>query len=351
MMFFANDNREKITFVEKITIVILVFFLIIGILSGIFSEKSYFSGVNGGKTKEISIPYGLSFNNIVDKLYSVGLIKSRIIFKIYALLSGKSHKIKSGFYQINASASAAELLNILENGPQEVSATIFTGMTLKEIDDRFSDLKIIRKGDLIKYNNEFKNNNEAGDLKNKFPYLNGEETLEGYFLPDTYYFYQGSDTGLIVERIIGNFNEKALPFLKDYDNFKNSLKIAWFLEKEVSDKNEQKIVAGILEKRLKAGMPLQIDATIVYIKCEGRFLNCGPLKKSDYKIDSPFNTYIYNGLIPAPISNPSLLTIEAAISKKDSPYWYYLSDAKTGRTIFSKTFDEHNANRSVYFLN
>ena len=203
----------------------------------------------------------------------------------------------------------------------------------------------------IKYNDEFKNNGEAEDLKNKFFYLSGEETLEGYFLPDTYYFHQGSDVGLVAEKVISNFNDKVLPFFKEYANFKNSLKIASLLEKEISDKDEQRIVAGILEKRLKAGMPLQIDATIVYIKCDGRFLNCGQLKKSDYKIDSPFNTYIYNGLVPAPISNPSLSTIEAAINRKDSPYWYYLSDAKTGRTIFSKTFDEHNANRSVYFLN
>ena len=74
------------------------------------------------------------------------------------------------------------------------------------------------------------------------------------------------------------------------------------------------------------------------------------IEKSDYKIDSPFNTYIYAGLIPAPISNPSLSTIKAAINGEDSPYWYYLSDIKTGKTIFSKTFDEHNVNRSVYFL-
>ena len=351
MMFFANSNGEKITFIEKITIAILVFFLIIGVLSGTFLEKFYYSKADSSKIKDINIPHGLSFNNITDELYSAGIIRSKIIFKIYALLSGKSHKIKSGFYHINVLISAAELLNILESGPREVSATIFPGMTLKEIDDRFSDLKIIKKGDLIKYNDEFKNNGEAEDLKNKFFYLSGEETLEGYFLPDTYYFHQGSDVGLVAEKVISNFNDKVLPFFKEYANFKNSLKIASLLEKEISDKDEQRIVAGILEKRLKAGMPLQIDATIVYIKCDGRFLNCGPLKKSDYKIDSPFNTYIYNGLVPAPISNPSLSTIEAAINKKDSPYWYYLSDAKTGRTIFSKTFDEHNANRSVYFLN
>lgn len=346
MTFFAN--RKKITFIEKITIFILILLFVIRIFSGVFSKNFHFS--EAGKMTEIDISYGLSFNDITDKLYSAGLIKSKMIFKIYALLSGKANKIKSGFYQINSSASAVKLLDVLEKGPREIAVIIFPGMTLKEIDDRFSDLKIIRKGDLIKYNDEFENNGEADSLKNKFPYLGNEKSLEGYFLPDTYYFYQGSDIDFIAEKVISNFNNKVLPFFKEYDNLKISLKIASLLEKEVSNSEEQSIVAGILEKRLKIGMPLQIDATIVYIKCEGRFLNCGQLKKSDYKIDSPFNTYIYAGLIPAPVSNPSLSTIEAAINKKNSLYWYYLSDVKTGKTIFSETFDEHNVNRSVYFL-
>ncbi|MEK7635564.1 MAG: endolytic transglycosylase MltG [Patescibacteria group bacterium] len=348
MMFFAGSR--KITFVEKFSIVVLVFLFIAGFFSVVFSKNFDFSDVGGEEAIDINIFSGMSFNEIADKLYFAGLIKSKVVFKIYAMLLGKTNMIKSGFYQINSSASLAELLNILEKGPEEITATIFPGMTLREIDDYFSNLKIIRKGDLIKYSDEFKNNIKAGGLKKKFLYLDAEKSLEGYLLPDTYYFYKNSDIGFVIEKIVSNFNDKVLPFFKDYDNLKNTLKIASLLEKEISNDDDQRIVAGILEKRLKVGMPLQIDATIVYIKCEGRFLNCGQLKRNDYKIDSHFNTYMYTGLIPAPISNPSLSTIKAAINKKDSPYWYYLSDAKTGKTIFSKTFDEHNVNRSVYFL-
>ena len=112
--------------------------------------------------------------------------------------------------------------------------------------------------------------------------------------------------------------------------------IASMLEKEIPDDGEREIAAGILEKRLKNKMPLQIDATIIYLKCGGRFLNCAPLQKSDYKIDSPYNTYIYQGLPPAPISNPSLRAILAAIRGKDSSYWYYLSDPKTKRRFSVK---------------
>ena len=77
-----------------------------------------------------------------------------------------------------------------------------------------------------------------------------------------------------------------------------------------------RLVAGIIEKRLKIGMPLQIDATLIYNKCSGRFLNCEPLKEIDYKTDSLYNTYLYTGLTPTPISNPGLKAIEAVLNKK-----------------------------------
>jgi UPF0755 protein len=109
-------------------------------------------------------------------------------------------------------------------------------------------------------------------------------------------------------------------------------------------------VAGIIEKRLKIGMPVQIDATILYNKCSGRFSGCSLLVKSDFKKDSPYNTYTRLGLTP-PISNPSLDAIKAAIEKKDSGYWFYLSDPKTKKTIFSENLEKHNINRAKYLLN
>ena len=100
-------------------------------------------------------------------------------------------------------------------------------------------------------------------------------------------------------------------------------------------------MAGILWKRLKAGVPLQVDATLVYIT--GR----SEIYEADKKINSRYNTYFYRGLPKGPIANPGLSAIKAAIFPEVSPYWYYLS-AKDGATIFSKTLDEHNRNRAVY---
>jgi UPF0755 protein len=122
------------------------------------------------------------------------------------------------------------------------------------------------------------------------------------------------------------------------------------LEKEVPDFEEQKIAAGIFLKRMDVGMALQADATVIYAKCSGKFAGCASLTRLDFKIDSPYNTYFYAGLPPAPISNPSAKTIEAASKAEKSDYWYYLSDPETQKTIFSKTLEEHNDNRASYLL-
>ncbi|MEK7657991.1 MAG: endolytic transglycosylase MltG [Patescibacteria group bacterium] len=285
----------------------------------------------------IDIPSGTGLNEITERIYSTKLIRSKAIFKIYAILSGKAHLLKSGSYEIQPPVSITELLKILTEGPKEIAVVISPGMTVKEIDTRLTEAKIIKSGELINFKNGF---------------------LEGYLMPDTYYFYRNSDIDFVVKKILDNFKNKIveiagdqigdLRFLEKNDKLKKILIIASMLEKEIPDDGEREIAAGILEKRLKNKMPLQIDATIIYLKCGGRFLNCAPLQKSDYKIDSPYNTYIYQGLPPAPISNPSLRAILAAIRGKDSSYWYYLSDPKTKKTIFSKTFEEHNKNRKKY---
>jgi UPF0755 protein len=117
--------------------------------------------------------------------------------------------------------------------------------------------------------------------------------------------------------------------------------MASMLEKEVRSLEDKKIVSGILWKRMEVGMPLQLDATINYITVKS---NPGVAVKYT-KIDSTYNTYKYVGLPKGPISNPGMNSIIAAINPKDSPYWFYLSD---GRTIFSKTFEDHCTNKAKY---
>ena len=117
------------------------------------------------------------------------------------------------------------------------------------------------------------------------------------------------------------------------------------------DQNDQEIVAGIILKRLAEGIPLDIDATVCYAKLLGRPTSTAQacsLSPLDFKIESPYNTYLYKGLPPGPIGNPGTSAITAALHPQSSPYLYYLSDPATGKTIFAKTLDEQNQNRVKY---
>jgi len=302
----------------------------------------------------VDIQKGAGFNEITNLLISKGLIRSGLTFKLYAIFSGKAGYLKSGRYAFNSPISIPSLIKILGEGPAEISAVIFPGMTLKEIDERLASLGVIDRWDLINYNLAKGFNNLEAD----YFFVKKAISLEGYLLPDTYRFYPNSDAETTVKKILNNFKEKVLPLVQETgraidknDKMPKILILASYLEKEVIDASEREIVAGIFEKRLKVGMPLQIDATIIYAKCLGEFLNCPALKKSDYAIDSPYNTYRYFGLTPTPIANPSLESIKAVLNKKSSSYWYYLSDPKTKKTIFSEDFNEHNRNSAKYLLN
>lgn len=306
----------------------------------------------------INLSKGTSFNEIADKLYSAGLIESKTAFKIYSLVKGNAHRLQGGKYKFDSAVSIPELVGILTAGPKDVSVVIFPGMTLKEIDDKLSEENIINKGNLINYG-------KFETLKNRHDFLSGAISLEGFLLPDTYNFKQDSDIESVIEKILNNFENKVMPIIAVDDfNFSSLVApldkktndllrliiIASYLEKEIPDNEERRVVAGIIEKRLKIRMPLQIDATILYNKCFGRFFGCSLLVKDDFKKDSPYNTYIRLGLTPTPISNPGLEAIKSAIEKKDSNYLYYISDPKTKKTIFSENLEKHNTNRAKYLL-
>ena len=183
--------------------------------------------------------------------------------------------------------------------------------------------------------------------------LQGEKLsqgLEGYLFPDTYEFFVPSGISVIEEKLRENFDSKIENLsLGDISEEKmaNIITIASLVEKEVSDPNDRKVVAGIIEKRLAHDMLLQIDASICYVKESP----CLPITEEDKNIDSPYNTYKYIGLPPGPIDNPGIDAIEAAVNPIQTAYWYYISSPETGETIFSKTLDEQNSNIVKYLGN
>ena len=308
----------------------------------IFSAALYFKNHKTKITVEervVHIEQGSGLAEIAGKLLEDGLIRSGVMFKLYAFIFGKAHLLKPGTYDLNTGMGMGEIILILVQGPsREVSITIPEGSNKWDIDSLLSEGEVLAPRELIAFLDKEK------------------DDLEGYLFPDTYRFYRNSSPMEVVQKMRQNFDEKANPILmRDEKNLYSNLILASLLEKEVPDFEDRKIVAGLLLKRLKIGMGLQVDATICYTKLKQAEelkkeipQSCHPFGAIDFKIDSPYNTYLHRGLPPTPIANPGLEAIRAALDPQDSPFWYYLSDPKTKKTIFSKTLDEHRENRVKY---
>lgn len=285
------------------------------------------------KPRMFTVEAGEGFRDIAGHLAEENLIRSRLAFEVLSLFTGSATKLKPGVYELSPAMSSYEALSELVLGShREVSVKIPEGASIYEIDKILSDAGVLKTGSIIGFNKSTK--------------------IEGRLFPDTYRFFLGSETKEVVDKFLENFRMKAQPVLSgDKNNGEANLILASLVEKEVPEDSDREIVAGILKKRLKAGMPLQVDATICYIKKFSARIpsqNCYPLTPLDFKIDSPYNTYLHRGLPPAPIGNPGISAINAVLRPKNTEYWYYLSDPKTKRTIFAKTLEEQSKNRETY---
>ena len=300
----------------------------------------WFSISFSAQPAQVRIDRGDSLTAIASHLKETGLIRSTSLFKIYSLITGAAHRFKPGIYSFYGNEGLARIITTLMKGPSLVEVVVTEGLTLKDIDHKLSELAVIKKGELINY---FLKGDDYWFLKDR-------SSLEGFLFPDTYKFSPGTDVGLVVKTMIDNFDAKAAPLLSKKNDWYNILILASLLEKEVSLSQDRLLVADILQRRLKIGMPLQVDATVTYLKCDGEYLFCNnrQLIKSDFKIDSPYNSYLYKGLPPSPIANPGLAAISAVLNPKKNSYLFYLTDPRTKKTVFSKTFDDHDDQRAKH---
>ncbi len=308
-------------------------FLCIVLVAGYFVFE--LGPVAGGiaATQNFEIRSGDGFREIAGRLASNGFVRSRLAFEFLALFTGNAGKLKAGIYELNQGMSSWEVLDELVSGAhKEVTVMIPEGASVYDIDRVLSNAGVISPGSLVS--------------------ANTASGIEGKLFPDTYVFFTGSDTKDVVQKFLANFETKAAPlFAGSTSDEEADLILASLVEKEVPEYKDRQIVAGIIMKRLKANLPVQVDATICYAKAVSVYpeaSSCYPLAPLDFKIDSPYNTYLHTGLPPGPIGNPGLSAINAVLSPKSSPYWFYLSDPVTHRTVFAKTLDEQEQNRVKY---
>lgn len=318
-------------------------FLVIVLVLGIYAIAPR----NGDAEQSIifHIAKGEGVREIAGRLGEERIIRSPFAFTVFAVLSGRGRTFKPGTYTLSPALSVPEIIFVLTAEKREEREVLVPeGYTVRDVASLLFAEGILREDSF--------QNLPWDEFREVYPFLGGTENLEGFLYPDTYRFHPGSNSAEVVRKFLDNFSAKAWNELQERDDWYEVLIMASLLEKEVVAFDERRIVAGILFKRLQEGIPLQVDATVFYAVCEKLFARCGHRKlfKSDFEIVSEYNTYKRLGLPPTPIANPGISAIRAALLPEKSPYWYYLTDPETKKTIFSRTLEEHNKNRARYLF-
>jgi len=322
----------------------LVLFIVIFSLSGWYWWNASIGPVSNDKENySFIIPKGSSAMQIANKLEDKEIIKSALAFKIYTQVTGKADSIQAGEFDLSPSNSLFVIVETLLSGPIELWITIPEGLRREEIAIRFAQGLEKENGEDEIFIDEF---------------LFYSDGMEGYLFPDTYLFPKEVSAQKVISVLSETFDKKALDLNEDIENnglgLSEVVTLASIIERETKGTDERPVVAGILLKRLDAGWPLQVDASVQYavssLNCGVRISNCEwwpILTRSDLDIDSQYNTYKYATLPPGPIANPGLTSLQAAVYPKKSDYWYYIHDDK-GVIHYAKTQEEHSNNVARY---
>jgi len=306
---------------------------------------SFYCAINAPSAMILSQPFsiskGESIVSISSRLKQENLIYSDLLFRFYVKMINQAQNIKAGYYIIPARASMKNIIKLITTNHVTTDGIflIKEGETLKEIDHNLHLQNILPESQTLA---DLKVKDFKSDYQNLFHDLPGDTSLEGFLFPDSYHLPQGLTNREIIIIFLNNFSEKTKNLNISYQD----LIMTSILEKEVQTEMDKRMVADLLWRRLKENIPLQVDATICYAQNQS-FDNC-VLTKDAFNLDSPYNTYKYQGLPPTPISNPGLISLKAALNPLANDYWYYLTNRKTGQTIFSQTYEEHQQARQKY---
>jgi len=331
---------------KKLSALILVIIVI-----SVFFVWSGFSPADPDLTDTtvFTVSKGQGAGQIAGNLKQAGLIKSALSFEIVAHFSGLANRLKAGDYKLSPSITVSEIISKMSEGRTDnKKVTIVPGWDLTDLGNYLEAEGIAILEEVLELDNKEK---ETGYFSRHFPFMADKPSrsgLEGYLFADTYEILNEDSLEDIFFKALKNFEAVFDDGLKRKIEERGlsiyqTVTLASMLEKEVITFEDKKMVAGVLANRLKAGMPLQVDATITYITKK----NSTRVPASDLGIDSVYNTYIYRGLPFGPISTPGRESIEAALNPTPNNYFFYLS-TKDGETIFSRNLAEHNLAISKY---
>ena len=289
----------------------------------------FFATIEGplAKAKVVNIPKGSSTIDIATRLGELGVVDSSIMTMLGITAVRYTFDIdpKAGEYEFAAGSSLIDVLRKIKTGRTlSYKVSMPEGFTSWQVAERLKANEVL-----------------VGEIENP--------PSEGELLPDTYLFARGSTRQSIIDQMNSaqkKFIEKKWPTRADGLPFKTpeeALILASIVEKETGQADERAQVAAVFVNRLKRGMRLQSDPTIIYGITRGQGKLDRPIRRSDIRKKTDYNTYQIDGLPPTPIANPGRASIEAVLNPVETKHLFFVADG-TGGHVFAKTLAEHNAN-------
>lgn len=309
------------------------------------AERLYQSDAQLTGSANVLVERGDSYRRIVSRLKEAGLLHSYMgvddvyLMRYLAWVNGDASKIRHGAYQFSTGDSLSEIYARLLKGAPESLVVVPEGLTVREM------------ADLISRKHETFNPQRFVELTADQKFITSlgmyVTSLEGYLLPSGYSYGPGMKEEDLIRQMVDAFRKKAEEALRhlpkrDELSFHEHVIMASLVEEEARVDEDRPLIASVIHNRLKKGMKLQIDATVNYALNEWRRLT-----HSDYKVESPFNTYQIQGLPPAPICNPRISSLVATFTAPETDFLFYVHKGD-GHHAFSKTYEEHLKNVKQY---
>lgn len=301
----------------------------------VFNDRSH-----PAKATQVVIQRGSTFHDIAGQLAREGVIGNPEAFRLYAKLRHADTAARAGAFRFDAHQSEADVLAHLTSGGAQIAkwVTIPEGFTSKQIAQRLQDEGL---GSAQDYDAAFMSDTiVVGGVRTK--------NLEGYLFPSTYLIPLDASPKMVEQIMTAEFLKElpadAAQKAKAHGlTVPQAVTLASLIEREAKSDDERALMAGVYYNRLRIDMPLEVDASIEYaLPAHHDVITYG-----DLKTDSPYNTYLHQGLPPTPIANPGKPSLVAALNPRPSPYLYYVYKGN-GHHAFAKTLAEQNANIARY---
>ena len=287
----------------------------------------------------VDIPPGSSTASIGNRLVDAGVVRDARTFQVGLWISGRSRSLRAGEYRFDAPLHALDVIDKIARGDvYRRRLTFREGLTISEMAEVFEERGF---GNAADFRKAAENASLILDLDP------GATDLEGYLFPETYALPRGTTAAAVVTQMVDAFKTALTPEIRSNAtaaglSVRQLVTLASLVEKETGTASERPLVAAVYANRLKIGMGMQADPTVIYaLQKAGTYT--GNLRRDDLQFDSPYNTYRYPGLPPGPIAAPGKASLEAAAKPADVDYLYFVSK-NDGSHVFASSLEEHNRN-------